>query len=145
MSKNMLSLPGGMIKNGGVGALISLVCYILLQALSALLVCEEIISPDMVYPAVCVSAAVASFVGCVVGMVQADKGNALSSAVVVAVFLSLTVLIGVCMNEGGVDGSGLIGVGVAMSLGGLASAFLGGGVRRKEGGYDRSRNRRRRK
>ena len=143
MPKVELSLPDGMMKKGIVGALISMACYVAMQCLVAFLVCREIVSPEMIYPAACVSAAIASFVGCLFG---SGKGSGMSSAVVVTVYLALTVLIGLCTSEHGINGSGLAGVGIAMSLGGLASAFVGGTMGKSGSGRrERGRSRRRRK
>ena len=63
MSKVVMSLPDGMVKNCLIGGGISLLSYILLQMLCALLVDRGVLGLEQMYPLVCVTAALASFLG----------------------------------------------------------------------------------
>ena len=143
MSKIVLSLPEGMIKTGVSGAFISLVCYVLLQFLSAFLICREIAGEEMLYPMVCLSAGISAFAGCWYGTVCSQKGGVLGAATVVIVFLALTVAIGLLCGKIGAVGNGLVGVGVSMSVGGLAAALFSA-VKGKGTGVKRGRGKRRR-
>lgn len=147
MSKIVLSLPEGMIKTGVSGAFISLVCYVLLQFLSAFLICREIAGEEMLYPMVCLSAGISAFAGCWYGTVRSKTGGVLGAATVVIVFLALTVAIGLLCGKIGAVGNGLVGVGVSMSVGGLAAALFsavkgnGTGVKRDRGKRKRDKRR----
>lgn len=144
MSKIAGALSDGTVKNGVVGACISLGCYVLLQFFSAYLVCSGIVGEGAVYSAVCISAAVSSFMGCCFGVVRTGENGVLSAFSVVVVFLVLTIMIGVCVNEIGVIGAGLAGVGMAMVGGGLAAAMFCGAMRgrvRREKGRVKHRRR----
>lgn len=124
MSKVVASFPEGMVKGGFVGAVVSLVCYVLLQFLAALLISEEIVGEEMLYSIVCLSAGISSFAGCWCGTARSKGGRGLGAATVVVVFLALTIVIGFLSGEVGVIGDGLVGVGVSMSLGGLLVACI---------------------
>lgn len=124
MSKVVASLPEGMVKGGFVGAVVSLVCYVLLQFLSALLISKEMVGEEMLYPIVCLSAGMSSFAGCWCGTNRSKGGRGLGAATVVVVFLALTIVIGFLSGEVGVIGDGLVGIGVSMSLGGLMVACI---------------------
>ena len=147
MSKIVMSLPEGMIKTGVNGAFISLVCYVLLQFLSAFLICREIAGEEMLYPMVCLSAGISAFAGCWYGTARSKKGGVLGAATVVVVFLALTVTIGFLCGKVGVVGNGLVGVGVSMSVGGLAAALFsamkgeGAGAKRERGKRRRDKRR----
>lgn len=147
MSKIVMSLPEGMIKTGVNGAFISLVCYVLLQFLSAFLICREIAGEEMLYPMVCLSAGISAFAGCWYGTARSKKGGVLGAATVVIVFLALTVMIGLLCGKVGAVGNGLVGVGVSMSVGGLAAALFtavkgeGVGVKRERGKRRREKRR----
>ena len=143
MSKIVLSLPEGMIKTGVSGAFISLVCYVLLQFLSAFLICRETAGEEMLYPMVCLSAGISAFAGCWCGTVRSKTGGVLGAATVVIVFLALTVAIGLLCGKIGAVGNGLVGVGVSMSVGGLAAALFSA-VKGKGTGVKRDRGKRRR-
>lgn len=131
MSKVVLSLPSGMVKNSVVGALLSLACYIVLQFPVALLLHNEVLGEGALYPAVCVCAALAAFSGCAYSALRSGEGMVLSAASVVLVFLVLTVAVALCTNEVGTLGAGLTGVGAAMAVGGLAAALVCGAMGRK--------------
>lgn len=147
MSKIVMSLPEGMIKTGVNGAFISLVCYVLLQFLSAFLICREIAGEEMLYPMVCLSAGISAFAGCWYGTARSKKGGVLGAATVVIVFLALTVMIGLLCGKVGAVGNGLVGVGVSMSVGGLSAALFsavkgeGAGVKRERGKRRREKRR----
>ena len=61
MSKVVMSLPEGMVKNCLIGGGISLLSYVLLQMVCALLVDRGLLGLTQIYPLVCVTAALASF------------------------------------------------------------------------------------
>ena len=142
MSKLYVSLPEGMVKNSVIGAGLSLGCYALLQFLTAFFVSGEFLGEETIFPAICVSAAVASFVGCLYSSVRVGWGVALSAGSAVAVFLVLTVVIALCVSETGVDGVSLTWVSAAMAMGGLMAAIVCGAsgkstVKRREKGRSR--------
>ena len=124
MSKTIVSLPERLVKNGLVGALFSLVCYVGLQFLGALLIHCEVVGEGMIYPMVCFSAALSSFVGCGYSVARSGSGSVLSASVVALVFLVLTVAIGLLSGETGAVGAGMVGVGGAMVAGGLLAAVV---------------------
>lgn len=144
MSKMVLSLPNGLIKNSVIGACISLASYTALQFLSAFLIHHEMLGEGVLYPMVCICAAVAAFLGCAYSALRAGGAMALNATSVVIVFLALTVAIALCTNEMGSIGMGLTGVGIAMAVGGLAAAIVCGALgtssrREKKRGKRRTR------
>ena len=149
MSKVVMSLPKGMVKNSAVGALIALGSYVALQAACALLIHKEILSMEGLYPAVCVTAAVASFLGCGYSVLRGKEASVLSVSVVVVVFLTLTLAAALLTIDAIAIENGLTGIGLAMAAGGLAAALLGakmpsGAARGKgSGGKKKARRRRR--
>ena len=64
MSKLVMSLPQGMVKNSVVGGVLALASYVALQFVCALLVDRGVLGMESLYPMVCVAAALASFLGC---------------------------------------------------------------------------------
>ncbi len=143
MSKVVASLPHKQIKNGVIGGGIALAVYILLQFPVALLVHREVLGEQMIYPFVCVSAALASFLGCGFSVWRGEKGKMLSAAAVIGVFLTLTAAIGILTSEVHAVGFGLTGVGISMAIGGLAAAVIGSLAENKGGGRYEKRARRR--
>ena len=131
MSKVVVSLPEGMVKGNVIGAVISMGCYVLLQFLVALLICEELMEEEMLYPLVCLTAGISSFAGCWCSTVCTKGGRGLGAVTVVVVFLALTLLTGFLFGDAGVIGDGLVGVGAAMSVGGIIAAVVCGMNRRK--------------
>lgn len=131
MSKIVMSLPEGMVKNVCVGAVASLVTYVLFQFAVAFLIGKEVVGEEMMYPAVCVSAGMSSFVGC-----RIQRGVSLSAMAVSAVFLVLTVVIGF-LSGAELDADMIVGIGAAMSVGGLTAAALGGTGDRKGKGREK--------
>ena len=90
MSKIVMSLPEGMVKNSLIGGLLALLSYVALQFLCALLVDNGLLELDQIYPLVCVTAAVASFLGCGYSVLRGKGASMLPVPAVVVVFLTLT-------------------------------------------------------
>ena len=141
MSNAVGSLFGGLLKNSVIGAAVALVSYVVFQLLCALLIHCEIVGEGMIYPMVCVSAAVSSFLGCVYGVMRGGEGRILSASLVAAVFLVLTLLIGLLSCESSTISAGWAGIGGAMAVGGLLAAMVPSLVKRR-GGTARGRIRR---
>lgn len=131
MSKISFSLPKGWAKNSIIGAVISLLSYVVLQSISAMLIYFEMVGEGAVYSLVCISAALAVFLGCGYHLIQKTE-NILNSSTVIAIFLALTIVIGILSNPSHEIGFGLTGVGVSMVIGGLAAVFLGGFYRKRK-------------
>lgn len=144
MSKEIGSLLERLLKNSAVGAVIALLCYVTLQLLCALMIHCETVGEGMIYPMVCVSAGVSSFLGCVYSVMRGGDGHILSASAVAVVFLTLTVVIGLLSCESGSIGNGLVGIGSAMAVGGLLSAAVPALVKRG-GGKMKGRGRRNRR
>ena len=142
MSKTVVSLPERLLRYGLIGAMISLVSYVGLQLLGALLIHYEVVGEGMIYPLVCFSAALSSFFGCGYSVVRGGGGSVLSASTVVLVFLSLTAVIGAISGESGSLGAGMVGVGGAMAVGGLCAAVL---LRLRREGHSRDRSKMKRK
>ena len=135
MSKIVVSLPKGMVRDGVIGALVSLICYVLLQFLAAFLISKEMMGEEMLYSEVYISSGISSFVGCLCGLFRGKRGVGLSAATVVAVFFVLTLMIGFCFGETRGFCDGFAWVGVSISVGGLMAALiygLGGGSTKKK-------------
>lgn len=145
MSKIVVSLPGGVVKYSLQGAALALVIYLGQQCLWALLLHKGVMGFELLYPAVCVSAAVAAFFGCLYSAVRSGRGDALSVASVIAVFLAVTVAAGLLSAEGLAVERGLTGVGLSMAAGGLASALVGMNLSKRSRGPRARRRRRRQK
>ena len=140
MSKVVMSLPKGMVKHSLLGGLVALVSYVLLQFLVALLIHQGVLGPEKLYPAVCVTAAVAAFLGCGYCVLRRG-GSMLSVSAVVVVFLAVTVAAAFLTADAIAVSRGLTGVGLSMAAGGLAAALAGSA--RPGGGSTRRRKRRR--
>ena len=125
MSKVVMSLPEGMVKNCLVGSVLSLLSYILLQMLCALLVDRGVLGLDQIYPLVCVTAALASFLGCGYSVLRGKGTSMLPVPVVVVVFLSLTLAAALLTTEAVSIENGLTGLGLSMAAGGLLAALVG--------------------
>ena len=141
MSNAVGSRFESLLKNSVVGAVVALISYVTFQLLCAFLIHCEIAGEGMIYPLVCVSAAVSSYLGCVYGVMRGGEGRILSASLVTAVFLSLTVVIGLLSCESGVISTGWAGIGGAMALGGLLAAMTPS-LLKKKGGAARGRARR---
>ena len=87
----------------------------------------------MLYPMVCISAAVASFAGCSCSALRGKSGGMLSASAVVLIFLTLTVTVALLTGSAEPVGAGLTGVGVAMAIGGLLGAVVVGAAANRQG------------
>lgn len=144
MSKIVMSLPEGMVKNSLIGGLLSLASYVSLQFLCALLVDRGVLELEQVYPLVCVTAAAASFLGCGYSVLKGKGTSMLSVPVVVAVFLTLTLAASLFTADAVSIENGLTGLGLSMAAGGLLAALVGYNLPRGNRGKNRTRGRRRR-
>lgn len=124
MSKMVVSGPGGVVRAGLIGASASLVSYVLLQFVVALLLHCQVLGEGMIYLLVCVAAAISSFVGCVIGVVRGGEKAVLSASTVTLVFLTVTITVGVLSGDSESVADGLVGVGSAMAFGGLLAAVM---------------------
>lgn len=145
MSKVVMSLPGGMIKNSLIGAAIALGSYVTLQFLVALLVDNGVVEEGAVYLAACICAGAASFLGCAYSALRVGGGMALSAASVVIIFFMLVLTISMCAGEaGGVEMENAGGIITSMAVGGLSAAVICG-VKGKGVSGERGRGKRRKK
>ncbi len=144
MSKVVMSLPEGMVKNCLVGGGISLLSYVLLQMLCALLVDRGLLGLEQIYPLVCVTAALSSFLGCGYSVLKGKGTSMLSVPVVVVVFLSLTLAAALLTAEAVNVENGLTGLGLSMAAGGLLAALVGYNLPRGRRGKTGARRRSRR-
>lgn len=140
MSKVVMSLPKGMVKNSVIGGVLALTAYVALQFLCALLIDKGIVGMDKLYPMVCIAAFLASFLGCGYSVLKGKGANMLSVPVVVAVFLTLTLAAALLTAEAISIENGLTGVGLSMAGGGLLAALVGSNL--PKGGRGRPRTRR---
>jgi len=74
---------------------------------------------DQLYPLVCVTAALSSFLGCGYSVLKGKGTSMLSVPVVVVVFLSLTLAAALLTAEAVNVENGLTGLGLSMAAGGL--------------------------
>lgn len=125
-------VPKHLWKNSLTGTIAALIVYIMLQFFNALLIHCEIVREDTVYVLVCITAAISSFVGCVVSVLRQGRKSVLSASAVVMTFLSLTFLTGVMCGGIADEKEGLVGVGVSMATGGLLAALVGT-LRKRDG------------
>lgn len=146
MSKIVMSLPKGMVKNAVIGGILALAAYVALQLGTALLIHKEVLGETAMYPAVCVSAALAAFLGCGYSIWKGRGASMLTTTAVVVVFLTLTLAAALLTTDTVAIENGLTGVGLSMAAGGLAAALLGGSLPlRGERGGRRSRKKRSRR
>ena len=125
MSKIVVSLPKGAVRYSLQGAGLALTIYLAMQLLWALLIHKAVLNMALLYPAVCISAAVAAFCGCLYSAVKSGRSDSLSVAAVIAVFLAVTVAAGLCSAGGLAVERGLTGIGLSMVAGGLLAALVG--------------------
>ena len=144
MSKVVMSLPEGMVKNSLIGGLLALLSYVALQFLCALLVDRGVLALEQIYPLICVTAAVASFLGCGYSVLKGKGTSMLSVPVVVVVFLTLTLAAALFTADAVSIENGLTGLGLSMAAGGLLAALVGYNLPRGNRGKSRGRSRRRR-
>lgn len=145
MSKVVMSLPKGMVKNSAVGGVIALAAYVGLQGLWALLIHKELLGVDRLYPLVCIAAAVSAFLGCGYSLLKGKEAPMLSVSVVVVVFLTLTLAAAFVTTDAISVENGLTGIGLSMAAGGLAAALAGANLSRGKGKANKSRARKRRR
>lgn len=144
MSKVVMSLPEGMVKNSLIGGLLALLSYAALQFVCALLVDRGFLELDQIYPLVCVTAALASFLGCGYSVLRGKGSSMLSVPVVVVVFLTLTLAAALLTADEIAVENGLTGLGLSMAAGGLLAALAGSGLSHGDRRKSRTRARRRR-
>lgn len=132
MSKVVMSLPKGMVKNSVVGGCVALAVYVALQLLCALLIHREVLGEEALYPVVCVAAAIASFLGCGYSVLTRREGAILTVSAVTAVFLALTLAIALVANRSVAVEKGLVGIGLSMAAGGLLAALVGANLPRRD-------------
>ena len=145
MSKVVMSLPKGMVKNSVIGGLLALASYVALQLVCALLIDKEILGMEQLYPMVCVAAALASFLGCGYSVLRGRGTSMLTVPVVVAVFLTLTLAAAFLTADAVRIDNGLTGLGLSMAAGGLAAALVGYNLPQSGSGRGRGKSRRKRR
>lgn len=143
MSKVVMSLPKGVVKNSAIGAVIALASYIGLQLVCALLIDRGVVGMETLYPMVCVTAAAASFLGCGYSVLRGRR--ILTVPVVVAVFLTLTLAAALLTADAVAVENGLTGIGLSMAAGGLGAALVGLNLPKPSGRGSRKMTRKRRK
>lgn len=143
MSKVVMSLPKGMVKNSVIGGLLALAAYVALQFLCALLIDKGILGMERLYPMVCVAAFLASFLGCGYSVLKGKGTSMLTVPVVVVVFMTLTLAAALLTAEAISVDNGLTGLGLSMAGGGLLAALVGYNL--PKGGRSKSRTRRKRR
>ena len=129
--KGIVFLTARMGENSIIGAMISLGSYVILQSFSAMLIYFEIVGETAVYFLVCISAATAAFLGCGYHLIK-GTANMLNVSTVIAVFLTLTIIIGILSSPSNEIGFGLTGIGVSMVVGGLLAEIFGNFYRKKQ-------------
>lgn len=144
MSKVVMSLPEGMVKNSLIGGLLALLSYVALQFLCALLVDRGILGLEQIYPLVCVTAALASFLGCGYSVLKGKGTSMLPVPVVVVVFLCLTLAAALLTTDAVSIENGLTGLGLSMAAGGLLAALVGYNLPKGNRGRTSPRRKRRR-
>ena len=142
MSKVVMSLPKGMLKDSVTGGVLALVSYTALQLVCALLIDKGVLGMERLYPMVCVAAFLASFLGCGYSVLKGKGTSMLTVPVVVAVFMTLTLAAALLTAETISIDNGVTGLGLSMAAGGLLAALVGHNLPR--GGRSRSKPRRRR-
>ena len=144
MSKVVMSLPKGMVKDVTVGTVVSLGTYVGLQFLWALLIDRGMLGMERLYPLVCIAAALASFLGCGCTLLRGREGAMLSVPVVVVVFLSLTLAAALVTTDAVQIENGLTGLGLSMAAGGLLAALVGYNLPKGKRGRTGTRRKKRR-
>ena len=111
--------------------------------LCALLVDRGVLGLDQIYPLVCVTAALASFLGCGYSVLRGKGASMLPVPVVVVVFLSLTLAAALLTTEAVSVENGLTGLGLSMAAGGLLAALVGYNLPREKRGRTSARRKHR--
>ena len=132
MSKVVMSLPKGMIRNCLMGGIIALLSYLALQFACALLVHREVVGMEALYPMACASAGIAAFLGCGYSVLRRREGSVLTASVVVVVFLTVTLAAAFLTTDSISVANGLTGIGLSMAAGGLAAALIGANLPKKQ-------------
>lgn len=140
MSKVVMSLPKGMVRDSVTGGLLALATYVALQLVCALLVDKGVLGLEQLYPLVCVTAAIASFLGCGYSVLRGKGTNMLTVPAVVAVFMALTLAAALLTADTIAIENGVTGLGLSMAAGGLLAALVGGNL--PKGGRKKRRARR---
>ena len=140
MSKVVMSLPKGMGRDSVTGGLLALVTYVALQLVCALLVDKGVLGLEQLYPLVCVTAAIASFLGCGYSVLKGKGASMLTVPAVVAVFMTLTLAAALLTADTIAIENGVTGLGLSMAAGGLLAALVGGNL--PKGGRKKRRARR---
>ena len=140
MSKVVMSLPKGMVGGSVTGGLLALVTYVALQLVCALLVDKGVLGLEQLYPLVCVTAAIASFLGCGYSVLKGKGASMLTVPAVVAVFMTLTLAAALFTADTIAIENGVTGLGLSMAAGGLLAALVGGNL--PKGGRKKRRARR---
>ena len=125
MSKVVMSLPKGMLKDSVIGGVLALVSYTALQLVCALLIDKGVLGMERLYPMVCVAAFLASFLGCGYSVLKGKGTSMLTVPVVVAVFMTLTLAAALLTAETISIDNGVTGLGLSMAAGGLLAALVG--------------------
>ncbi len=144
MSKVVMSLPKGMVKNSVVGGLLALAVYVAMQFFYALLIHRGAVGMERLYPMTCAAALLASFLGCGYSVVRGKGTSMLTVPVVVAVFLTLTLAAAFFTADAICVDNGLTGIGLSMAAGGLLAALVGYNLPRGGGSRGRRTRRKRR-
>lgn len=140
MSKVVMSLPKGMIKDSVIGGVLALASYTALQLVCALLIDKGVLGMERLYPMVCVAAFLASFLGCGYSVLKGKGTSMLTVPVVVAVFMTLTLAAALLTADTIAIENGVTGLGLSMAAGGLLAALVGGNL--PKGGRKKRRARR---
>ena len=128
MSKVVMSLPQGMVKNSVIGGLLALISYVALQFVCAMLVDKGALGLEQLYPVVRVTAAIASFLGCGYSVLRGKGTSMLTVPVVVVVFMTLTLAAALLTADTIAIENGVTGLGLSMAAGGLLAALVGGNL-----------------
>jgi len=137
-----MSLPKGMVKNSLIGGMLALLSYVVLQFICAMLIDKGVLGMEQLYPVVCVTAAIASFLGCGYSVLRGKSVSMLSVPVVVVVFMTLTLAAALLTADAISIDNGVTGLGLSMAAGGLLAALVGYNLPRSGKGKSRTRRRR---
>ena len=83
---------------------------------------------EQLYPVVCVTAAIASFLGCGYSVLRGKGTSMLTVPVVVVVFMTLTLAAALLTADTIAIENGVTGLGLSMAAGGLLAALVGGNL-----------------
>jgi len=117
-----------MVRDSVTGGLLALVSYVVLQLVCALLVDKGMLGLEQLYPLVCVTAAIASFLGCGYSVLKGKGTSMLTVPAVVVVFMTLTLAAALLTADTIAIENGVTGLGLSMAAGGLLAALVGGSL-----------------